>query len=582
MEEEIRGSAPREGDEIHWAQPGAAFLRLIVPADPLPPEPPMIRTCAAFLFSTSLLACSASLQTPKESEERPNILFIYSDDHATGAVGCYANSVVASHAQTPNIDALAADGMRFDRAFCTNGICAPARAVVLTGKHSHVNGVPDNGASFDGSQATFPKLLRASGYQTALIGKWHLKSTPTGFDHWEVLPGQGEYYSPAFERPGPNYVEGAPIAEGTIERRRLPGYATEVTTDLAIEWLEQERDPAKPFLLMVQHKAPHRSWMPGPEEHALYEGQQLPEPTTLFDDYAGRADGAKTQEMTIARHMWLWYDLKVRSAQWGLADGEPILDGPDKWAQGMEDRMDEAQLAAWDAAYQPRNEAFAAGVRSGELSGAALVRWKYQRYIKDYLRCIAGVDKSVGELVTWLEEHGLDQNTIVVYTSDQGFYLGEHGWYDKRWMYEPSLQLPLVVRWPGTIKAGGVDDHLVQNLDFAPTFLEAAGLKPAADIQGLSLLPLMRGEEPGPGAWRESIYYRYFEVGIHAVPQHYGVRTERHKLINYYGLDQWELFDLELDPDEMTNLIEDPKYAETRERLKAELTRLRTDCGDQD
>jgi arylsulfatase A-like enzyme len=538
--------------------------------------------CAVLAVTLSLAACHSAQQEFQESEERPNILFIYSDDHATAAVGCYENSVVAGHARTPNIDALARDGVRFDRAFCTNGICAPARAVVLTGKHSHINGVPDNGASFDGSQQTFPKILRESGYQTALIGKWHLKSTPTGFDHWEILPGQGQYYAPDFVRPGPKYVEGAPKTEGQTERHRIDGYVTEVTTDLAIDWLEEDRDPDKPFLLMVQHKAPHRSWMPGPNEHALYEGEELPEPTTLFDDYAGRADGAATQEMEIDRHMWLWHDLMVRPTEWGI-DGElPELEGPDKWAKGMEDRMNDAQRAAWDEVYGPRNAAFAKAVQAGELEGDAFVRWKYQRYIKNYLRCIAAVDKSVGDLVDWLKANDLDENTIVVYTSDQGFYLGEHGWYDKRWMYEPSLQLPLVVSWPARVKAGGVDKHLVQNLDFAPTFLAAAGLKPESEMQGLSLLPLLKGKDMGPGEWRDSIYYRYFEVGIHAVPQQYGVRTDRHKLIYYHGLDQWELFDLQTDPDEMKNLIGDPASAEVREQLKAELERLREEYGDQD
>ena len=531
-----------------------------------------------------LAACHTGSTSEGSSShtERPNILFIYSDDHATAAVGAYGNSVVSSFAETPHIDALAAEGLRFERAFCSNSICAPARAVVLTGKHSNVNGVRDNGDVFDGSQMTFPKLLRASGYQTALIGKWHLKSTPTGFDYWDILPGQGQYYAPDFLRPGPNYVEGGPKLEGSVERRRVEGYVTEVTTRLALDWLEQARDPAKPFLLMVQHKAPHRSWMPGPAEHELYEGQSLPEPATLFDDYAGRADGARTQEMSIANHMWLWHDLKLRPSEWGVDVAGIELDGPDRWTQGMEQRMDPAQLAAWDAAYRPRNAEFTAGIRSGTLQGDALVRWKYQRYLKDYLRCIAAVDKSVGELVAWLADNDLEKNTMVIYSSDQGFYLGEHGWYDKRWMYEPSLQLPLVIKWPGQIAAGRVDSHLVQNLDLAPTFLELAGLAPEPEMQGLSLGPILRDEHLAAEDWRHSIYYRYFEVGIHAVPQQYGVRSETHKLIYYQELDQWELFDLERDPEEMHNRIDDAGYGQVREELRGELVRLRAEFGETD
>ena len=518
---------------------------------------------------------------------RPNIVFIYSDDHATAAIGTYQNSVVASFAETPNIDSLAAAGMRFDSAFCTNGICAPARAVVLTGKHSNMNGVLDNGSVFDGSQETFPKLLRKGGYQTALIGKWHLKTNPTGFDYWDILPGQGQYYSPEFIRPAANYDEEASAelqaSQNMTERRRIEGYATEVTTDLGLAWLEEERDPEKPFLLMLQHKAPHRSWMPSPEQHALYAGETLPEPATLFDEYAGRASGAKTQEMSISDHMWLWYDLKVPTAYWGIEDTASIeLDGPDRWAEGLEGRMNEEQRAAWLAAYTPGNEAFRDARLAGELEGDQLTSWKYQRYIKDYLRCINGVDESVGRVTDWLKANGLDENTIVVYSSDQGFFLGEHGWYDKRWMYEESLQLPLVVRWPGTVAPGGTDAHLVQNLDFAPTFLDVAGIEIPAAMQGQSLVPILRGEELGKGQWRDSIYYRYFEVGIHAVPPHYGVRTERHKLIYYHALDEWELFDLERDPDELKSCFEQPEYAQVRRELEAELKRLREVFGDTD
>jgi len=523
---------------------------------------------------------------PESSQRaRPNIVFIYSDDHATAAIGTYQNSVVASYAETPNIDSLASAGMRFDSAFCTNGICAPARAVVLTGKHSNVNGVTDNGSIFDGSQVTFPKLLRDGGYQTALIGKWHLKTNPTGFDYWAVLPGQGQYYAPEFIRPAANYDEEASVerqaAESMTETQRIEGYATEVTTDLGLAWLEEQRDPEKPFLLMLQHKAPHRNWMPSPDQHTLYADEDLPEPVTLFDDYQGRASGAQTQEMSITDHMWLWYDLKVPTVYWGLEDPDSVeLDGPDRWAAGIEARMNDEQRKAWLAAYTPGNEAFRDARQAGELEGDALTSWKYQRYIKDYLRCINGVDDSVGRVTEWLEANGLDENTIVVYSSDQGFFLGEHGWYDKRWMYEQSLQLPLVVRWPGTVAPGGTDAHLVQNLDFAPTFLEVAGIEIPDAMQGQSLVPLLRGEELSKGEWRDSIYYRYFEVGIHAVPPHYGVRTERYKLIYYHDLKEWEMFDLERDPDELESCFDAPEYAVVQGELELELQRLREVYGD--
>ncbi|MDF1800623.1 MAG: sulfatase [Planctomycetota bacterium] len=502
---------------------------------------------------------------PAVSPKRPNILFVYSDDHATNALGTYGSTA----AVTPRLDRLASEGLRFDRAFCTNGICAPARAVVLTGQHSHINGVTDNSPSsvFDPESQTFPKLLGAAGYQTAMIGKWHLKSEPTGFDHWEVLPGQGRYYSPQFKRPG---------ADGATETVVYPGYVTEVTTELALDWLNDERDPDQPFLLMVQHKAPHRSWMPGPREVDLYVGEDLPEPGTLFDDYATRASGAAAQEMSIANHMWMFYDLMVPPIEGELGFSDPTeLDGPDRWASGWERHMSDAELATWNSVFEPANAAFRAARDAGELEGDALTRWKYQRYIKNYLRCINGVDKSMGQLLDWLDESGLAEDTIVVYSSDQGFYLGEHGWYDKRWMYEESLRLPLILRWPGVVEPGRTDTHLVQNLDFAPTFLEAAGVSIPADMQGMSMLPILRGDRAPE--WRDSIYYEYFEVGAHNVPRHYGVRTDRHKLIYYYDTDEWELFDLVADPDELNNLAGRPRHAALRSQLEAELARLRAE-----
>ena len=477
---------------------------------------------------------------------RPNILLIYSDDHSAEAVGAYGSRIN----ETPHLDSLASEGMVFENAFCTNGICAPARAVVLTGVHSHLNGVRDNGGRLDQERITFPRLLQADGYNTALIGKWHLKDNPVGFDHWEVLPGQGHYYSPDFV-----------TEEGTV---REEGYVTDLTVDKSIDWLANQWDRDKPFLLMCQNKAPHRGWMPGPDHLTRYDGTVVPEPATLFDDWAGRSQAAANQEMTIDRHLYEYYDLKVPPL-----DRSVELVGPDRWMDGILARMTPSQRKAWDEAYGPRNKAF----RQSDPDGDDLHRWKYQRYIKDYLRCIASVDDNAGRLVDWLEENGLAENTIVVYTSDQGFFLGEHGWYDKRFMYEPSLRSPLIVRWPGVIEPGSRNSHLVQNLDLAPTFLAMAGVDTPSEMQGSSLVPLMQGQSPDD--WRESIYYEYFEKGIHAVEPHYGVRTDRFKLIHFPALDEWELFDLEQDPDEVINLSGDPDHAAKEAELRTELERLR-------
>jgi arylsulfatase A-like enzyme len=383
-----------------------------------------------------------------------------------------------------------------------------------------------------------------------MVGKWHLKTDPTGFDYWEVLPGQGDYYQPDFLTPA-----------GKVRRE---GYVTDITTDLALAWLEQGRDPEKPFLLMCQQKAPHRTWMPGPEHLDLYDDVMIPEPATLFDDYATRSDGARLQEMEIDRHMYLYYDLKVPPR-----GPEAELVGPDRWAAGILERLTAPQRAAWDAAFAEENRAF----HEAGLVGRELVRWKYQRYIKNYLRCIASVDDNVGRLLDYLEQSGLAENTIVVYSSDQGFYLGEHGWYDKRWMYEPSLRMPFIVRWPGVVARGSRSGRLAQNVDFAPTFLEAAGVAVPAEMHGRSLLPLLRGGSPQD--WRDEIYYEYFEVGIHAVEPHRGVRTERYKLMHLHRLEQWELYDLESDPDELHNRYDDPALAQVREDLRARLERLR-------
>ena len=459
----------------------------------------------------------------------PNVLFVFTDDHATHAVSAYGSVLT----QTPNIDRLAAEGVIFRNAFVTNSICAPSRATILTGQFGHLNGVPTNRDSLHASALTFPPLLQQAGYQTAIIGKWHLKRRPVGFDHYEVLRGQGPYYNPTFLTPG--------------DSARYEGYTTDIITDRVLRWLTEDRDPTQPFLLMYQHKAPHREWAPGPEQLDLFTDADLPEPTTLFDDWTGRTTAAGMQEMTIATD---------------LTDRDLKLVPPPN--------LTSAQLAVWDSAYGPRN----AALEDAGLEGDALVRWKYQRYMKDYLRSIASVDDNLGRVLDLLDAEGLSENTVVVYMSDQGFFLGDHGWFDKRWMYEESLRTPLLVRWPQGIPAGSARDELVQNLDIAQTLLELAGVEAPPSMQGRSLVPLLRGERAAD--WRDAIYYQYFEYpGWHMVRRHYGIRTRTHKLIHYYEIGEWELFDLESDPDEVRSVHNEPRYAEIRTDLTRRLDSLR-------
>ena len=467
--------------------------------------------------------------------KRPNIIFIMTDDHASHALSCYGSKIN----KTPSLDRIAKEGMLFNNCFCTNSICAPSRAVILTGKHSHINGVTDNRKKFDGSQQTFPKLLQQAGYETAMIGKWHLKTDPTGFDYWSVLIGQGPYYNPPMKTPN-----------GTV---KYTGYTTDIITLLALDWLQHKRDKDKPFCLMYQHKAPHRNWQPAREYLTMYDDVTIPEPATLFDDYSNRGRAAKEQDMSIEKTMNK-SDLKLAAPR----------------------NLNPEQKKLWDAAYEPKNEAF----RKANLQGKDLVRWKYQRYMKDYLRCIASVDDNVGDLLEYLDESGLTENTVIVYTSDQGFYLGDHGWFDKRFMYEESLRMPFLVRYPKEIKAGSVNDELVQNLDFAPTFLDFAGIDKPTDMQGRSLRRLLQGKRPRN--WRKSIYYHYYEYpAVHSVKRHYGVRTKGHKLIHFYhDIDEWELYDLQKDPDELKNVYNDPEYAEVVKKLKEELKRLRNKFKD--
>lgn len=499
---------------------------------------------AGFTVASAVPGC-AMMPARKLPGPKPNILFIFTDDHAVQSISAYGSKIN----KTPNIDRIAREGVTFERCFCGNSICAPSRAAVLTGKHSHVNGLMTNGTNFDGGQPTLPKYLKQAGYQTALIGKWHLRSTPTGFDHWQILPGQGSYYNPDFLTAGG-------------KKTRHEGYVTDITTDMAIDWLDKKRDASKPFLLMCQHKAPHRIWAPGPDHLTLYDDVDIPEPDTLFDDYANRSGALKDNEMMIAKHMMYDYDLKVTGSKEKDALGRSFANFERK-------RMTPQQRRQWDAAYDPKNEKF----KAEKPTGKDLVRWKYQRYIKDYLRCIASVDDNVGRLLDYLDAKGLADNTVVVYSSDQGFYLGEHGWYDKRWMYEESFRMPFIVKWPGVGKAGGRTRALAQNIDFAPTFLDAAGVPVPEDMQGTSLKPLMGGKMPSD--WRKSIYYHYYERGEHHVPAHEGVRTGRYKLISFYDTGEWEMFDLEKDPQEMVSVYEEPDYAPIVKMMKAELARLK-------
>ena len=509
----------------------------------------VIQTCLAILWVTATI-CSAA--------DRPNILFIFTDDHAPHAIGAY-DGWLKDVNPTPNIDQLARQGMTFRNSFCTNSICGPSRAVILTGKHNHLNGFMHNGNNFDGSQQTFPKLLQKVGYQTAMIGKWHLKSEPQGFNYWHVLPGQGDYYNPAFL-----------TKDG---RKTIEGYCTDIVTDLALDWLKDRKGSQEPFMLMCQHKAPHRTWMPALRHLNLYDDIDMPLPPTLFDKWHDNANPARYQEMEIERHMNLVYDLFVSPYEgWDPEAGKSL----DRSGFQNLKRMTAEQRAAWDAAYEPKNQAFLAA----NLIGDELVRWKYQRYIKNYLRCIKGVDESVGRLTDYLEESGLDKNTIVIYSSDQGFYLGDHGWYDKRWMYEESLKMPFIVKWPGVTPPDSKCDAMVQNLDYAETFLQVAGAAIPGDMQGRSLVPLLKGQQPAN--WRDAIYYHYYEYpSVHMVARHYGIRTERFKLFRFYQFDEWEFYDLAADPEELENEYNNPAYAEQIATLKKDLDKIREHYRDE-
>ena len=478
------------------------------------------------------LVCAAFCAAAFAQTRRPNIIFIFADDHTTQALSAYKHPLKLI--QTPNMDRLAREGMRFDRCLVPNPICGPSRAVILTGKYSHLNGFFRNGNRFNGAQQTFPKLLQATGYQTAVIGKWHLESDPTGFDHWHILPGQGVYYNPPMIRDG--------------RKVQHTGYTTDLIADFSIEWLKN-RDKSRPFMLMSQHKAPHREWSPALRHLGWNRDKKFPEPRTLFDDYSGRGRAEHEQDMTLEK-TFTALDAKLE----------------------VPPNLNPEQRKVWDAYYEPRNDQF----RKAKLEGRSLVRWRYQRYMHDYLGTVLAVDEGVGRLLKFLDDEGLADNTLVIYASDQGFFLGEHGWFDKRWIYEESVSTPLLARWPGVTRPGSRSTAIVSVLDLPETFLEAAGVSVPADMQGRSLLPLLRGSRPA--GWRTSFYHHYYEFpGPHSVRKHYGVVTDRYKLFHFYEpeMNYWTLIDRRRDPHELKNVYDNPAYAETRGTLHAELERLR-------
>lgn len=515
---------------------------------------------ALLLFCLTVLTCQIQQDEKKQLPKAPNILFIMSDDHAYQAISAYNDKLIS----TPNIDRIAKEGMLFTNACVTNSICAPSRAVILTGKHSHLNGKIDNHFPFDTTNVTFPQILQSNGYQTAMFGKLHFGNNPKGFDEFKILPGQGTYYNPDF----------ISKKEGNIN---VEGYVTDIITDMTLNWLDQEREADKPFLLMYLHKAPHREWLPAERHYKEFIKKTFPEPATLFDDYKGRGRAAKESEMNLLAHMNWAGDSKINPSVMDEL-GIPETSNWDKkayeWAVG---RQNPAQRAAWDAVYAPMNEEFKSNYKN--MTQQELMKWRYQRYMQDYLGCIAAVDEGVGKVLKYLDDNGLAENTIVVYTSDQGFYLGEHGWFDKRFIYDESFKTPLMVRWPAVIQPGSVNKQMVQNLDFAQTFLQAAGIEAPADMQGESLIPLLQGNSEG---FREAVYYHYYEYpSVHMVKRHYGIVTEDFKLAHfYYDVDEWELYDRKKDPQEMTNVYDDPAYLEVVNELKNKLAELRVKYQD--
>lgn len=514
------------------------------------------------IYLTGLLLIAACQQQPEQQAKRPNILFIMSDDHAYQAISAYGSKLI----NTPNIDRIAREGMLFTNASVTNSICAPSRATILTGKHNHINGKIDNLMPFDTTQVTFPQIFQANGYQTAMFGKLHFGNNPKGVDDFMILPGQGYYLNPDFN---------TPKGDTTIM-----GYVTDVITDLTLNWLQDERDEDKPFMMMYLHKAPHRPWWPRADKFAAFTKKRFPEPATLFDDYENRGTAAKTAEMNLLTHMMYSHDSKIRPELLEQMGDQvsPKVEEFENGFYGPYGRATAEQKAQYDPILDSINNWFEQNWPT--LTEEEKMKWKYQRYMQDYLGCISSVDDNVGRVLDYLDESGLAENTIVVYTSDQGFYLGEHGWFDKRFIYDESFKTPLMVRWPEKVNAGTVENEMVQNLDFAQTLLEAAGINPPEDMQGESLMPLLTGNK---AQWdRDAVYYHYYEYpSVHMVKRHYGIVTKEYKLANFYfDVDEWELYDRLNDPQEMNNVYEDPDYADVVAELKAKLSDLRKQYKD--
>lgn len=478
------------------------------------------------------------------AQKKPNIVIIISDDHAYQAISAYSSKLT----KTPNIDRIAKAGVTFNKAYVTNSICGPSRAVILTGKYSHKNGFKDNETSeFDHSQDNFAKHLQSGGYQTAWIGKLHLGNKPQGFNYYSILPDQGQYYNPEFIG-----------MDGKSTKKE--GYVTNLIEDASEEWLDS-RDPSKPFCLVIGHKATHRTWLPDTADMGKFDKVNFPLPKNFYDNYTNR-EAARVQDMTIDKTMLMGYDLKMLSYS---KNGESSVN-----------RMNPAQRAKFDAYYKP----IEADLKAKNLSGKALVEWKYQRYMKDYLSTAASLDRNIGRTLDYLEKHNLKENTIVIYMSDQGFYMGEHGWFDKRFMYEESFRTPMVMSYPGVIKPGTQSNDFVMNLDIAPTLLEATNMKIPADMQGKSVLPLFKSK---PAKGRDNMFYHYYENGEHTVSPHFGIRTKRYKLIRFYKrVEGWELYDLQKDPDEMKNIYGKKGCDKITTELKAKLNELITRYEDED
>lgn len=499
---------------------------------------------------TVFLLCWVVITGYATEEQPPNIVFVFSDDHACHAIGAYGSKIN----QTPHIDQLAKDGVLFENSFCANAICGPSRACVLTGKHSHTNGYKMNMAaskrSFDGTQPTFMNLLKKNGYQTALIGKWHLGNNPTdayGIDHWDLW--SGGYYNPVF------------ISKHGKELTQ--GYSTTLITHKTIQWIKK-RDKKKPFVVMCTLNAPHRTWAPELKYLKAFQDQLIPEPSTLHDHWKNRTQTLAKNRQSIKNHFFWKYDLKVNAAVPFATEWENKLGAREY------NKLSPDQKKMWNAHYGPQNRQMI----NAQPKGKDLVSWKYQRYIKDYLRCVMSVDDSVGKLREILQQEGIADNTLFIYSSDQGFFLGEHGMYDKRWMYEESLRMPFIASWPAKIKSGSRVKLMIQNIDYAPTFLEAAGVRLPEEMQGVSLLSLMQGKKIEN--WRDSIYYHFYEnTEEHNAPKHEGVRTKRYKLMHFYEADGYDLFDLQNDPNEMTDVSKHPRYQRVFEQMKRKLTFLR-------